>query len=129
MDILDDNSYLLANLEDLLRILNSAPGHLGDVEQSISTTQVDECAEVCHVLDSSLNHIACMDALKQFLLQLCLLGNKQLLAVADNSSSLRIELCDYELNLLSCVLLQVLLVCVGYEACRDEDPGLINDHA
>ena len=79
------------------------------MKQSICSTQVYECTEIGHVLNNSPNHIAYMDALKQLLLHLCLLSNNQLLAVADNSSSLRIELCDYELNLLSCILLQVLL--------------------
>ena len=42
---------------------------------------------------------------------------------------LRIELCDYELNLLSCILLQILLVSIRYQACRDEDSCLVNDYA
>ena len=32
VDVFDESCYLIANLEDLLRVLDSAPGHLGDVE-------------------------------------------------------------------------------------------------
>ena len=34
---------------------------------------------------------------------------------------LRIELSDYELNLLSCILFKILLVSIRYQAGRNED--------
>ena len=87
LDILDQDSQLLANLEYLLRILNTSPGHLRDVKQTICSAQVDECTKIGNVLYNALYHIAYMDALEELFLHLCLLSNKKLLAVTDDSSS------------------------------------------
>ena len=70
-----------------------------------------------------------MDSFKQFLLHLCLLGNDELLAVADISSSLRIVFADNEFNILSCVFVQVLLISVGNQTCRDENSDFIYHYA
>ena len=94
---------MIAGLEYLLRILNTAPGHLGNMKQAVSAAQVYECTEVGNVLNSTLYGVTCMDALEELFLKLSLLSNHKLLSVADDSSSLRVELSDNEIDILTCV--------------------------
>ena len=90
---------MVTGLEYLLRILNTAPGHLGNMKQAVSAAQVYECTEIGNVLNSTLYGVTCMDALEELFLKLSLLSNHKLLSVADDSSSSRIELCDNEFDL------------------------------
>ena len=48
--------------------------------------------------------IASVDALEELFLHLSLLSNHKLLSVADDSSSLRVELSDNEIDILTCIL-------------------------
>ncbi len=128
-DVFDQDFQFLANLEYLLRVLYAAPGHLRDMKQTVSSAQIDECTEIGYVLNSSLYHIAYMDALEESFLHLSLLSNDKLLAVTDDSSSSRIELCDNELDLLTSIFRKIFLIVLGYQACRDEDSCLIHDYA
>src|SRR5699024_11973543 len=121
VNILDQSRYLLANLEDLLRALYAAPGHLGNVEQAVRAAKIDERAEIGYVLHHALDSLADSDPLKQSLLHLSFSRKDELLAVADHSSSLGIELGDYKFDLLSRVLGQILFIRIGNQACRNKD--------
>src|SRR5262249_20177095 len=46
VDIQDDNIDVLADLEQLGRVSNAAPAHIGNVQQTIDTIQINERAEV-----------------------------------------------------------------------------------
>src|SRR5690606_24995641 len=46
---------LVANVDDLGRMLDALPGHVGDVQQAVHAAQVDECAVVGEVLDDTLD--------------------------------------------------------------------------
>ena len=127
VDVLDHDLDLLANLEDLLRVLNMAPGHLGNMEKSICAAQIDERAKICHILDNALDTVADMNPLEQLLLQFLLALDKKLLAVTDDAASARIELCDNELDLLILVLVKILLICIRHKRCRNEDASAF-DH-
>ena len=109
-------------------MFNSAPGHLGDVKQSVCAAKIDKCTKISYVLNNTFYDIAFFDLLKEFLLQLSLLGYDQLFTVADISSSLGIVLADHEFNLLSCILGQILLISIGYQACGDEDSYFVHDY-
>ena len=63
MSLIRDFQFI-ANFEDLLRVLYSAPGHLRDMKQSVSAAKIDECTEICYVLNSSFDYIANMDLLE-----------------------------------------------------------------
>ena len=129
LNILNQYPYLVPCLEYLLRILNTAPAHLGNMKKSVCTAQINECAEVGYVLNGSVNGIAWLDSCEQFFFQLRLLCNQKLFPVADDSSSLRIEFCDNKINILSCILGQVLLIAVRYKAGRDKYPCALNLNA
>src|SRR5262245_26645531 len=45
----------LADLENLVRILNPAPGHIRDMEQTIEPAKIDECAIFGNILDLSFD--------------------------------------------------------------------------
>ena len=126
LDLLDEGLDLIANLEDLLGALDAAPGHLGDVKQTVSSAQIDESAEIGKVLDLALDDHAFLDAGHKGFLHLGLAGNQELLAVADDAAAARVILDDHELNLLILILGEVSLKAVGHKACRDKDANAIN---
>ena len=45
--------YFLANGEHFRRMTNTTPGHIGDVQQAIDTTQIDKCAVIGNVLHNA----------------------------------------------------------------------------
>ena len=52
----------LADGEDLARVVDPAPGHVGDVEESVDLAQVHEGAVIGDVLDDALEHLALAQA-------------------------------------------------------------------
>ena len=48
------------------------------MKQSVSSAQIDECAEIGNILNSSLYNIANCDACEQFFLQFLLLSNDEI---------------------------------------------------
>ncbi len=52
----DAHFHFLAHGHDLGRMLDALPGHVGDVQQAIDATQVNEGAVVGEVLDRTLDH-------------------------------------------------------------------------
>ena len=63
VDLFDKNFNFIANSEYFLRVLYSAPGHFGDVKKSVCSAKIDECTEICNVLNCSFNCVANMDLL------------------------------------------------------------------
>jgi hypothetical protein len=62
-----ENAYvdLIADLDDLGRMLDALPGHVGDVQQTIDAAQIDECAVVGEVLDDALDRRAFLQIVDQ----------------------------------------------------------------
>ena len=48
----------LADAEDLARVVDPAPRHVGDVQQAVDTAEVDEGAVLGDVLDHAVDHVA-----------------------------------------------------------------------
>src|SRR5699024_2165880 len=90
-DFLDQHSDRFANLEYFFGIVHSAPGHFRNMQKSVCAAQIDESAEICHVFNSSVYHIAGMNSFKEFSLLFGFLSYQKLLSVADDSSSSGIE--------------------------------------
>src|SRR5690606_22893207 len=57
----------LTDLQYFGRMADTAPCHVGDVQQTIDTAQVDECAVVGDVLDHTLDHSTFAERFEQFL--------------------------------------------------------------
>jgi hypothetical protein len=53
----------LADVEDLGRMVDAAPGHVGDVQQAVDAAEVDERTVVGDVLDDALDHLALFEVL------------------------------------------------------------------
>ena len=69
LDILDHDTESFADLECFPGAFNSSPAHLGDMQETVYTAKIYECAEVCNILYSTFNSIADFDLLKEFFLQ------------------------------------------------------------
>ena len=126
VDIFDKNCNFIAYVEDFLRVLYSAPGHLRDVKKSVCSAEVDECTEICNILNNTLNFVTNVDLSKKLFLFLSFLSKKKLFTVTDDTASSWVELCDNELNLLICIFGKVFLICVGNKACRNEYSCFLN---
>ena len=77
VDIFDKNCNFITYVEYLLRVLYSAPGHLRDVKKSVCSAEVDECTEICNILNNTLNLIAYVDLSKKLFLFLSFLSNEE----------------------------------------------------
>ena len=54
IDIFDEYANLIAYLEYLLWALYSAPGHLGNMKQTVCSAKINKRTEICYILNCSL---------------------------------------------------------------------------
>src|SRR6202045_2551544 len=57
----------LADGQDFGRVIDPAPGDIGDVQQAVDAAEVDECAVIGDVLDHAVDDLALFEVLHQFL--------------------------------------------------------------
>ena len=67
IELEDFDIHFLANFYDLARVLDTLPGHIGNVQQPVDTTEVYKRAVVGQVLDHALHGLAFLQVFKQFL--------------------------------------------------------------
>src|SRR5690606_24559159 len=107
LDAQRDTAFLLVELENLgfdflthLKhfgwVTDTAPCHIGDVQQTIDTTQVDERAVVGDVLDHTLDHCAFVQGFEQLFALFAHAGLEHGTAEQHNVVTLAIELDDLE---------------------------------
>ena len=58
VDAHDLHLHGVADVDDLARVVDAAPGHVGDVQQAVDAAEVDEGAVVGDVLDEAVDHLA-----------------------------------------------------------------------
>ena len=58
---------VLADIEHLGRMIDAAPGDVGDVQQAVDAAEVDERAVVGDVLDHAVDDLTLFEVLHQFL--------------------------------------------------------------
>ena len=75
IDLDDLDLHLLADIEHLGRMIDPAPGDIGDVQQAVDAAEVDEGAVVGDVLDHAVDDLTFFEVLHQFL---ALLGSRLL---------------------------------------------------
>ena len=75
----------------------TAPGHVGDVQQTVDAGQVDERAEVGQVLDGAVDHVADLDAFEEELALGVALGLDQFAAREDDVLAVVVDLDDLEI--------------------------------
>src|SRR6202035_1513359 len=67
IDVENLDLELLPDVHHLGRVLNAPVRHVGDVEQSVDATEIDECAEVGDVLDHTFADLVLLELLHQLL--------------------------------------------------------------
>ena len=98
---------LLIDREELRGVIDTTPAHVGDVEETVETAQVDEGAELGDVLDDTLADLADLDVLEERLLLLVALFLDQATARHDDVHARFVDLDDLALDLLPDVLRDV----------------------
>src|SRR4029078_76824 len=58
IDIKNNNVDVLADLENFRRVTDAAPAHIGDMQQTVDTVEINEGAEIGDVLDRAFADIA-----------------------------------------------------------------------
>ncbi len=58
VELEDLHVHLVTDANHLGRMTDTAPGHIGDVQQTVHTAQIDERAVVCEVLDDAFDRLA-----------------------------------------------------------------------
>jgi hypothetical protein len=89
VDAQHDHLDLLVELDHLARVVDAAPGHVGDVQQAVDAAEVDEHAEVGDVLDRCPCDLTVLDVGEQRLLLLLALFLEQLAPADDDVHALR----------------------------------------
>ena len=89
-----DHVDLVVHLEELGRMPDAAPRHVGDVEQAVDAAEVDERAVVGDVLDDALEHLALGERLERVLLLLGVLLLEERLARQHDVAALLVDLDD-----------------------------------
>src|SRR5690606_1110070 len=91
----------VADVDHFGRMPHALPRHVGDVQQAIDATEVDERAVVGEVLDHALDHSAFLQAFEQLFALLGELALDHRAARHDHVVALAVELDDLEFELLA----------------------------
>src|SRR5690606_19049794 len=93
-----DDLYLdrLANGQDFRRMVDAAPGHVGDVQQAVNAAEVNERTVIGDVLDDAVDNLAFFEVLNDFrtLLSTGLFENRT--ARNDDVAATLVHLEDFE---------------------------------
>ena len=98
----------VADREDLGRVVDVAPGELGDVDQAVDAVEVDERAEVDDVRDRALDDLAGLQAVEDLLADLLALLLEDRAAREHDVVARAVELDHLALDLLAHELVEVL---------------------
>ena len=86
----------LADLEDLARVTDATPAHVGDVQQAVEAVEVNERTEVGEVLDSALADVARRHLGEELGAAASTLGLDQFAAGEDDVAAVLVDLDDLE---------------------------------
>src|SRR5205814_4385253 len=92
---------VVADLEQLGRVVDPAPAHVGDVEEAVDAAEVDERTVLGEVLDDTLDDLAFLQALERRLLEGSALLLEEHAARQHDVAALLVELDDLELEVLA----------------------------
>jgi len=99
--------HFVSDLEELGRMIDPAPAHVGDVEQAVDPSEIDERAVLGDVLDDAADDLALLERLKGLRLLLVALFLEENAARQNDVAPLLVELDDLELVGLPDQLIQV----------------------
>src|SRR4029077_7098948 len=107
VDVEDEHGNFLSDLEQLARVSEAAPGHVGDVEQSIHAAEVDERAEVGEILHGAGDGVADLHALEELLAFLAPFLLDELAPAEDDVAAIVVNFDDLEIVGVADELLEV----------------------
>src|SRR5581483_10088630 len=90
------DAHVVADLEQLGRVRDPAPGYVGDVQQAVDAAEIDEGAVLGEVLDDPLDQLAFLQLLQRLALELGALLLEQHAARQHDVAALLVELDDLE---------------------------------
>src|SRR5471032_1966638 len=96
---------LVANVDDFRWMLDTLPSHVGNVQQAIDATQIDECAVIGEVLEDTFDLLAFLQGFQQSFTLGGVLCFKDAATGNDNVVAFLIELDDLEFEFLAFQLL------------------------
>ena len=101
VELQDLGGHFITNIEHFARVTDAAPCQVGDVQQTIDTAQVDECAVVGDVLDDTLDDGTFLEVFEQCLTLFTLAGFQHGAARNNDVVALAVELDDLEFEFLA----------------------------
>ena len=106
--VIEDHDFdLLTDVHDFRRVRDAAPRHVGDVQQAVETTEVDERTEVGDVLDLAFAQIADMQLFDEVLAVLLALFFEDFAARDDDVLAFNVDLDDFGFDFLADVFADV----------------------
>ena len=124
VDVEDLDLEFLSDVGDLRGVPDPAPGHVGDVEEAVHASQIDERTEIGDVLDDTLPNLADLELLFQELSLVGPLGLENHPSGNDDVPAPLVQLQDHEV-----VLVADQVVHVGNPAQRDLRSGQEGIHS
>jgi hypothetical protein len=100
---------LVAQLDDFTRMVDAVPRQLGNVDEAVGPTQIDERAEVAHTTDAAGANVARLERLHQFAAFLLLPLLVRFALRHDQAVTLAVDLDDLDADLLAAQAGQPLL--------------------
>src|SRR3990172_2726341 len=101
VELEDDHPDLVADVEDLARMVDPAPGHIGDVEQPVDAAEVHEGPVLGDVFDRPREDLALLEGLEGLRLAPGVLLFQDRLAGEDDVAPLLVDLDDTHPELLA----------------------------
>src|SRR3954454_8281989 len=120
VDVEDLDGDLLADLDDLARVVDVLPGQLGDVDQAVDATEVDEGAEVDDRGDDALADLTLLELGEEVLSHLALGLLEPGAAGEHDVVAVLVELDDLRLELLADERLEIADAAHLDQRCREE---------
>ena len=100
VELQDLDVDLVANVDDLGRMLDTLPRHVGNVQQAIDAAQVDERTVIGEVLDDTLDDLTFLQGFQQGFALGGVLGFQDSTTGNDNVVALLVQLDDLEFQFL-----------------------------
>ena len=120
VELEDDDVDLVGDLDEVRRMVDAAPGHVGHVEQAVEPAEIDERAVVGEVLDGAAENAAFLEELEGLLLAGLLLDFDDRLAREHDVAALLVDRDDLEVEILAAQGLEVLDRLDVDEGAREE---------
>lgn len=119
------NSDFVANVYDFARMLNAFPCHVGDVQQAVNATQINECTVVSEVLNDTFNFHAFLQVFQQLIAFCAVFGFDNGTTGNNNVVTLLIQLDYFEFKLFAFEVQRVADRTNVYRGTRQERANTI----